>query len=268
MKRVTILIPTKNRQTALAATLTSLLAQTFCDFSIIISDQSTRYTIAHLPTFQTLQRIFHQKDIPLIFIKHLPEKGMAEQRQFLLEQSDSPYSLFLDDDCILESFVVDSLFKAIKKKSCGFVGQAVIGLSYVHDKRPLEQTILFWNNRVMPEKIRPNSKKWQRYVLHNAANIYHVQKKIGASPKRFKMYKIAWIGGCVLYNTKKLKDVGGFNFWKDLPKKHAGEDVVAQIRVMEKYGGCGIIPSGVYHQELPTTIPYRKVNAPEFFYDI
>jgi hypothetical protein len=27
-------------------------------------------------------------------------------------------------------------------------------------------------------------------------------------------------------------------------------------------GGCGLIPSGVYHQELPTTIVDRSVDAP------
>jgi hypothetical protein len=67
-----------------------------------------------------------------------------------------------------------------------------------------------------------------------------------------------------MYNTEKLRYVGGFSFWKDLPEQHCGEDVLAQLRVMKKYGGCGIIPSGVYHQELETTVPDRKVNAPEF----
>lgn len=32
---------------------------------------------------------------------------------------------------------------------------------------------------------------------------------------------------------------------------------------MAKYGGCGILPSGVYHQELETTLPNRKFNIPE-----
>jgi hypothetical protein len=31
---------------------------------------------------------------------------------------------------------------------------------------------------------------------------------------------------------------------------------------MSRFGGCGIIPSGVYHQELPTTILNRDVDAP------
>lgn len=45
---------------------------------------------------------------------------------------------------------------------------------------------------------------------------------------------------------------------KNLPRKG-----IAQLCVMEKYGGCGLLPSGAYHQELPTTIPDRSWNAPD-----
>jgi len=65
-----------------------------------------------------------------------------------------------------------------------------------------------------------------------------------------------------MYQTAKLRQAGGFTFWRDLPREHCGEDVLAQLRVMERYGGCGLIPSGVYHQELPTTVPDRQVDAP------
>lgn len=102
-------------------------------------------------------------------------------------------------------------------------------------------------------------------MLHNAANIYHLQQKIMKSSKTPKRYKVAWIGGCVMYDTEKLKKTGGFSFWKQLPKNHAGEDALAQLKVMEKYGGCGILPSGAFHQELPTTIVKREINAPEYF---
>ena len=67
-----------------------------------------------------------------------------------------------------------------------------------------------------------------------------------------------------MYDTQKLSDSGAFQFWKDLPPEHCGEDVLAQLRVMKKYGGCGILPSGAYHQEVATSIPLRKINAPEF----
>jgi hypothetical protein len=32
---------------------------------------------------------------------------------------------------------------------------------------------------------------------------------------------------------------------------------------MARFGGCGLIPSGAYHQELPTTLPKRDVDAPK-----
>ena len=72
----------------------------------------------------------------------------------------------------------------------------------------------------------------------------------------------SWVGGCVLYDAHALRSAGGFSFWSDLPEEHSGEDVVAQLRVMERFGGCAILPSGAYHQELPTTIPNREVDAP------
>ena len=65
-----------------------------------------------------------------------------------------------------------------------------------------------------------------------------------------------------MFNSCKLRDAGGFDFWRELPPEHCGEDVLAQLRVMERFGGCGIIPSGAYHMELPTTIDQREVDAP------
>jgi hypothetical protein len=153
--------------------------------------------------------------------------------------------------------------QTLEQQDCGFVGCAVIGLSYKNDYRPEQQQIELWENGVKPETITPKSAPWERYKLHNAANIYHVQQKFQASPENPIPYKVAWVGGCVMYNTERLRETGGFEFWKNLPEQHCGEDVLAQLRVMKKYGGCGILPSGVYHQELETTVPDRKVNAPE-----
>jgi hypothetical protein len=33
---------------------------------------------------------------------------------------------------------------------------------------------------------------------------------------------------------------------------------------MKRFGGCGILPSGAYHQEVETSIKDRNINAPEF----
>jgi GT2 family glycosyltransferase len=259
-----ILIPTYQRVKALAVTLTSLYYQSEMDFDIVIADQSDDDVLKKDQSIQTIKRLLELKGHEVLILKNLPQKGMAQQRQFLLDHSTSKYSLFLDDDLILDSYVVKNMKQTLEKQAIGFVGCAVIGLSYKNDVRPHQQEIEFWEGEITPETIVPKSVAWERYRVHNAANIYHVEQKFNATPDNPIPYKIAWVGGCVMYDTEKLRDVGGFSFWKDLPAKHCGEDVLAQLRVMKKYGGCAIIPSGVYHQELETTVPDRNVNAPEY----
>lgn len=263
-KDIQVLIPTYNRLKALAVTLTGLCYQTEKSFEIVISDQSPEDTIKEDATIQTIIRILEMHGNGVSIIKNLPQRGMAQQRQFLLEQSTSPYSLFLDDDLVIEPYVLKNMKQSLQKYRCGFVGSAVIGLSYRDDHRPHQQQIELWGNEVQPETITPEGPLWHRHTLHNAANILHVQQQLNASPDAPRPYKVAWVGGCVMYDTIKLLATGGFQFWKELPLQHCGEDVLAQIRVMKKYGGCGIIPTGVYHQEIETSIMDRKVNAPEF----
>jgi hypothetical protein len=50
-----------------------------------------------------------------------------------------------------------------------------------------------------------------------------------------------------------------------LPPEHAGEEVVVQFLLLNRYGGCGILPSGTYHLGLPTNVPDRRRNATELF---
>jgi GT2 family glycosyltransferase len=259
---VDVLIPTCNRPAALAVTLTSLCAQTFRNFRVVVSDQTPDgdpFTAGEVGTaIRVLQAHGHAVETH----RHLPRRGLAEHRQFLLDQATAQYALFLDDDLILEAFVVGQMLDAMRRERCGFVGSAVIGLSYRDDVRPHQQAMEFWDGPVRPEVVRPETSEWDRHHLHSAANLYHVQRQLGLTPRETRAYRVAWVGACVLYDTAKLRAVGGFGFWRELPANHCGEDVLAQQRVMARYGGCGLIPSGVYHQELPTTIADRRVNAP------
>ena len=102
-------------------------------------------------------RVLEAHGEPVELHRHLPRRGMAEQRQYLLDQAQAPYALFLDDDLILEPYVVERMLAAMHEEACGFVGSAVIGLSYLHDVRPAEQQIEFWDGPVRPEIVRPGS---------------------------------------------------------------------------------------------------------------
>jgi len=258
---VDILIPTYRRSTALAVTLTGLIAQSYRDFRVVISDQTEDSDPAMSGEVQAVVRVLGAHGHAVEIYKHLPRRGIAEQRQFLLEQVRAPYCLFLDDDVILESDLISRLLIAMQEENCGFVGSALIGLSFINDIRPHEQNIQFWDGPVQPETLEYGTPQWERWRLHNAANLYHIQQRLGLTPEQQRKYRVAWVAGCVIYDTLKLRAAGGFSFWQELPPEHCGEDVLVQLRLMKLYGGCGIIPSGAYHQELPTTIVDRSVVA-------
>jgi len=261
MSTIDILIPTYRRPAALAVTLTSLIAQTYRDFRIVISDQTEDSNPTATGEVQAVLRVLRAHGHTVEIHKHLPRRGIAEQRQFLLEQANAPYSLFIDDDLILEPDVVEKMLVAIQQERCGFVGCAFIGLSHIDRVHPDEHNIEFWDSPVQPEVVRHHTPQWERWRLHNGANIYHIQQKLDITPTTPRKYRVTWVPACVMYDTIKFRDLGGFNFWRELPPEHCGEDVLAQLRVMAVHGGCGILPSGIYHQELPTTISDRHIAA-------
>lgn len=263
MSTIDVLIPTYNRPDALAVTLTGLCGQSFRDFWVTVSDQTEHQNMVEVDTVKSVCRVLALHGHRPRILKHLPRRGIAEQRQFLLEQATAPYVLFLDDDVLLESWVLTLLLTTLEQQGCGFVGNPLVGLSYLDDVRPAEhQPFEPWQGRVMPEVLQRHAPAWERWRLHNAANPYHLQQKIGATVERPCPYHIAWIAGCVLFDRAKLLACGGFEFWQELPLNSCGEDVLVQQRLMKRFGGCGVLPSGAYHQEVPTTIRDRTHNAP------
>ncbi len=261
---VDVLIPTYRRAAALAVTLAGLANQTLRPFRVIVSDQTEEPPLpSDAPEVLAIVRVLEATGRWVERHRHLPRRGMAEHRQWLLDQATAPYALYLDDDVFLERDMLDRLVRAVDRTGAGFVGAGLVGLSHVDDVRPDEQAVEFWEERVVPERVRPGSEAWLRHRLHNAANLEHLRRRL--APEEDRLYKVAWVGGCVMYDVSKLREAGGFDFWRRLPPRHAGEDVLAQLRVMARHGGAGLFPSGAYHLEVPTTIPphEREVDAPK-----
>ena len=263
---VDVLIPTCDRPEALAVTLTSLCAQTVARFRVVISDQTDRPDLpggaVQAPEVLTPLRLLAARGRGVETHLHLPRQGLAEQRQFLLGCAEARYALFLDDDVLCEPDLIERLLAVIVEQQCGFVGMPLVGLSHLDDVRPHQQAIEAWEGPVEPERITPGDRRWARHHVHSAANAWHVQEQLRLKPTSPLLYKVAWIGGCVMYDVAKLRAVGGFEFWRELPATHCGEDVLAQLRVMATYGGCGVLPTGAFHQQLATTVPDRSTDAP------
>lgn len=269
MALVDVLIPTFRRKTGLAIVLTSLLGQTFTDFDVIISSQADPDD-DYLDDLEirmlvlALRRHGHKVSIH----RHLPRRGMAEQRHFLLKQSNAPYVHYFDDDVLLDPPVMARMLDVIRAEGCGFVGCPATGLHYLHDVRPHQQRIELWMGPVTPEPFGPGDIPMERHLVNNAANPLHLEDRL-CRDGRIVRYKVAWVGGAnVLYDRAKLLDVGGFSWWDRLPPEHAGEEVVVQFLLIRKYGGCGILPSGTYHLDLPTNVADRRRNATELFEEL
>src|SRR5690606_11698772 len=114
-------------------------------FRLVVSDQTEDVCAFDADEVRALLRVLQLHGHAIETHRHLPRRGVAEQRQFLLERTRAPYALFLDDDLVLEPDVLARLVQAIGRERCGFVGQAVIGLSYLNDRRPHEQAIEYWD---------------------------------------------------------------------------------------------------------------------------
>jgi GT2 family glycosyltransferase len=256
---VDVLIPTFGRPVALAVTLAGLAAQTHERLRIVVSSQDHA---DFAPEVHAIAGVLRAQGRTVELAHHLPRRGLAEHRQSLLDRAVAPWVLFLDDDVVLEADALARLVAAITRERCGYVGSALLGWSTVDDVRPAEQAIELWDGPVTPERIAPGTPAWNRHRLHNASNLVHVARRLDVPRWPPRLYRVAWVGGCVLYDTTILRDVGGFDFWRELPEEHAGEDVLAQLRVMGRAGGAGLIPSGAWHLELPTTVRDRSVDAP------
>lgn len=75
MSTVDILIPTYRRPTALAVTLTSLIAQTYRDFRIVISDQTEDSDSTATAEVQAVLRVLRSHGHIIEIHKHLPRRG-------------------------------------------------------------------------------------------------------------------------------------------------------------------------------------------------
>ncbi|HZU11991.1 MAG TPA: glycosyltransferase [Chloroflexota bacterium] len=251
MRPLDILVPTINRPESLLFALGGVAAQDMTDFRLIVADQSA-VPGSRSPVVQALCRVIETRGGEVEWHPRAAVHGIAEQRDFLFRCSRAPAVLYLDDDVLMEPWVTTRLIDVLQTEQCGFVGAFPAGLSYKNDRRPQQQVVEYWEGSVEGEVVEPDGPRWRRAELHRAANILHAAESL--PPGESRLYKVAWIGACVLYDRGKLAEVGGFSFWPRLPRWHSGEEVLVQNLLLRQWGGCGILPSGTYFSEVETTV--------------
>ena len=248
---VDVLIATYNRAESLIMTLAGVAVQTERNLRVIVADQSDE-PVGERQTVLTLRRVIEARGGSVEWHTRPQVHGITEQRDFLLGRATSAAVLYLDDDVLMEPWVVARLLTTLRAEGCGFVGAFPAGLSHRDDVRPEQQIVERWEGRVQPEVVEPEPPAWERWQLHRAANIYHAAQRL--APGETIRYRVAWLASCILYDRAKLLAVGGFSFWRRLPRYHSGEEVLVQNLLMRRWGGCGILPSGAYYSQEPTTV--------------
>src|SRR5207253_9057442 len=112
MATVDILLPTYNRLSSLIMTLSGVAAQTLRDLHVIIADQSAQ-PARHEQVVQTLCRVIRARGGSVEWHYREPIYGIAEQRDFLLKRASTGAVLYLDDDVLMEPWVVERLLHTL-----------------------------------------------------------------------------------------------------------------------------------------------------------
>jgi hypothetical protein len=243
---VDILIPAPGSPVSLGATLAALAGQRYPSF---------RITAAHPPIaprdeppvaalVAVLQAGGHP--VRVLDIDRASADGGAVQA--LVDQTEAPYVLVVEDGVYLEPDLIGRLVAAIRATGGAFVGSNVIDLRFRDEHRPDEEAIEFWDGPVRPEEIAVGSHAWtKRRRVHRGANLQHLRERLPRT--RDRLYRVADIHGCVLYDGGKLRAVGGFRSIRDhghnlaVPASRAS---AAQLRLLARHGGAGLFPSGAY----------------------
>ena len=195
---VTIGIPTFNRANGyLGQALESAVNQTYPKIEIIVSDNcSTDQTEALVKIFSNPRIKYH---------KHSHNIGAGNNFNYCLEQAEGQYFLLLHDDDMIDPDFIDSCIKSLEHQ--------------------IETGVIITGSRIVDSHGQVRSETPNR--LHKCSNVD---------------FLMGWFSGQValylcstLYNTKRLKELGGFK-----SKTNLFQDVVATVQLAALYGRADV----------------------------
>ena len=208
--------------------LVSIGAQDWPTLRVVMADGTAGAATLRQPDVVAALRYLQARGVKVNTWQHRPGRGMAGLHAFLLARVRAACCLFVAPDLILESGLIGRLHAMLVEQGCGFVGSAA-------------------------------------HCLQDGVSLCHVRSCRCHRMHPTRACRVAWVDGCVLFDTAKLRAAGGFDVSSTQPLEHpdahasvqAGMEVEAiataeaQRRVMRAYGGCGLMPSGAYRIEAP-----------------
>jgi hypothetical protein len=242
---VDVLIPTTGPPASLGATLSSLVNQRYPSFRVMATwpplDEADE------PELSGLVRLLETGGHPVRFVDARAPTRDGGRVQALLDLVAAEYVFVVDDGIFLEADLLGRLVGGLRASGGALLGSSVVDLRFRDEHRPDEEVIEFWDGPVRPEEIGADSRAWARRKVHRGANMQHLRERLPRT--RDRLYHVADIGGCVLYDTAKLRSVGGFRPLRAHgrhPSIPLSTTSATQLRLLDRYGGAGLFPSGAY----------------------
>ncbi|MEO7663758.1 MAG: glycosyltransferase [Candidatus Limnocylindrales bacterium] len=260
---VDVLIPTAQSPVGLGATLAALAGQRYPAFRVAICLAPP--AAAERSSIASLVAILEARGHPVVIEEREGPDGPL--RAMAMLEASAPLLLVVEDGVFLEPDLIGRLVAAIRSARCGFVGASVVDLRQRPEVAPEGAgRIAFWDGPVRPEDLN-GAARAERRRLHHGANLQRLRERLPRT--RDRLYRVGDIVGCVLYDTERLRSVGGFPRPALVlpavpgpacePPSDPGQ-ALAQERLISRHGGAGLFPSGAFRviavpQAAPSATP-------------
>ena len=203
-----VVIPTRNRPSALVAALESVLAQSRPPSRILVVDQS-----AH-PVKERLQQIVGEHGAPLTYLHVYPDSGLVRAKRKAVESSQEELVCFLEDDVILDRKFLEELEKTLVTRP------DALGVGGICRNSPRKNLVYAFLHKIFYRGVFLDSRPW---ITLRAG-----QESGPPIPSTILS------GGISAYRRKVLKAI------PFVPEEgfHMMEDMHFSRKVTERFGPC------------------------------
>jgi glucosyl-dolichyl phosphate glucuronosyltransferase len=232
-----IVIPTRNRSKDLYELLTSLIAQDFQSYEVVIIDDSSTQSCDI--KINNLLATFKKIGKSIKYVKGCGD-GLPRARNIGLDKSKGDAILFLDDDVVLESEVLSTINNFFVNHSEALGVQVNIISPYAEQKSFLVRVFNILNRLFLLTSYEPNKLLVQRSGIsifpRPLTNVIIAQRMSGC---------------CCCFRRNVFSE---FRFDENLKKYASMEDIDFSFRVYKKYpNSLYAIPSAsVFHKNTST----------------
>lgn len=232
-----VLIPAYNAEKYIEKCLSSIIAQTFTDYEIIVVDDgSTDSTVSIVERFA-------EREPRLRLVRHEVNQGLVRTRDTLLENASGKYVIWVDADDYMDCTRLYDISVPIKNK-----GVDIVITSYIHDD--LKKSKVFHDaiacgiyEGEVYEKMKPY--------------LFSVDGKTGMR----NIHSILW-------NKAFKRELMMFSYLRVSPTLLIGEDIPRTYVALLAASSMAILDSPTYHYVQHSSQMMRIKYVPNYFIEL